>query len=113
VRLRARGKGEHPIRAQCDATGLPVRVHGQAGVLVIVETGAAQFAVAEPEAERLDQMQTASGVRAQTDDVAGIGRDLGLEKHYLEHRHHPARLSDRAKQWLLIKDLFGSDNKQR
>lgn len=47
-----------------------------AGVLVVVETGAAQARVVRLEAERLDQVQGDAGVGAQPYDVSGIGRNL-------------------------------------
>ena len=58
-------------------------LHG--GVLVVVEAGAAQARVVEREAQRLDQVQPRAGVRAQADDVAGVGRDFGLVEDDVEH----------------------------
>ena len=61
-------------------------MHAQRGVFVIIESCAAQLSVVKFEAERANQMQLRSGVGAQTDDVAGIRRNLGLIKDDMEHR---------------------------
>ena len=42
----------------------------------------------EREAQRSHEMQTATRVRAQPDDVAGVRGDLRLNQHDLEHGSH-------------------------
>ncbi len=53
--------------------------------LAIIQPGAAQFPVLQPEAERFDQVQARTGVGAQAHDVAGVGRNLGLIEHDVKH----------------------------
>ena len=55
-----------------------VFMHGQAGEFVIVQPGAFHFARIERETERFDQVQIRTGIGAQPDDVARIGRDFRL-----------------------------------
>jgi hypothetical protein len=37
-------------------------------------------------AERFDQVQRAAGGGAQARDVAGVGRNLGLDEHHVQRR---------------------------
>jgi hypothetical protein len=53
--------------------------------LVVVQTGAAQFRVVQREAQRLDQVQSAAGIGAEPDDIAGVRRNLRLVEDDLEH----------------------------
>ena len=55
------------------------------GILVVIQPGPAQRLVVEIEAERLDEMQFGAGVGAQTNDIAGIGRNFGLIEDDGEH----------------------------
>src|SRR5687768_9505816 len=80
------------------------------GELVIVEARALELPVVHRKAERLDQMKPAAGVGREANDVAGVGRDLGLDQDDIEHqdggrvrattqfttRAAPARFSVRA-----------------
>ena len=66
--------------------GIEGRMHPHAGVLVVVQPGAAQLPVVQREPERLDQVQPRAGVGAQPDHVAGVGRDLGRMQDDVEHR---------------------------
>jgi len=43
------------------------------------------MAAIRAETERLDQVQTRAGIRAQTDDVAGVWRDFGFDENDIEH----------------------------
>ena len=77
-------------------------MHLQRGVLVVVQPGALELLVLQGEAQRRDQVQPRPGVGAQADDVAGVGRNFGLEQDDVEHRrtaHHgigsPRRLRKR------------------
>ncbi len=56
------------------------------GELAVIEPGAPDRASIELESERLDQMQSAAGIGAQTDDVAGIRWNLWLVQDDLKHR---------------------------
>ena len=55
-------------------------MHADLSQLTVIEPGPPYRARIEPEAQRLDEVQAGAGVGAQPDDVAGIGRDLGLEQ---------------------------------
>jgi hypothetical protein len=61
-------------------------MHAQCRKLVVIQPGADQLFVFQRESKRPDQMQLATGVGAQADDVAGIGRDLRLVKDHMEHK---------------------------
>src|ERR1700679_2487750 len=53
--------------------------------VVIIEAGPLQALVIQAKSQRLDQMQSGAGVRAQANDVAGITRNLRLEQHDMKH----------------------------
>ena len=55
-----------------------------AGELVVIEAGAAQAGVVQLEPKGLDQMQSAAGVRTESDDVTGIGWDLRLAQNKMQ-----------------------------
>ena len=67
-------------------------VHAQCRKFMIIQPGAHELPVLQREAERLDQMQLATGVGAQADDIAGIWRDFRLIENHMEHEKLPARL---------------------
>ena len=52
---------------------------------MIIETGATQALVIEFEPQWLDQMQAKAGIGAQSDQVSGIRRNLGLEQNDIKH----------------------------
>ncbi len=54
-------------------------------ILVVVQPGAAHVAVFHAKAQGLDQMQGAACVGTQADDVAGVGRDFGVDEDDVEH----------------------------
>ena len=85
--LTAGAKGEHLCRraARYPHQCRPVRMDSQRGVFVVVKAGAAQARIIERERERRDQVQIATGIGAQADDVAGIRRDFWLYKHDVKH----------------------------
>src|SRR5882724_4611994 len=56
-----------------------------ARVLVVIQTGPAQLLVFHREPQRLDQVQRATRVGRQTDHVAGVGRDFGMNENDVEH----------------------------
>jgi hypothetical protein len=82
---RFRGEGKHPARFQNSDQLVPVVVNLEAGVLVVVQAGPAKLTVVDFETERFDQMEPASGVGAQADYVAGIGRNFGIKKNHIKH----------------------------
>ena len=67
----------------------------------IVETRPPHRALVEIEAERLDEMQRRTRVGAESDDIAGVGRDLRLEEDDTEHRLPIAQTG--------VSNLTGSD----
>ena len=60
-------------------------MHAEVCVLVIIEAGPLQACIIEGKAQRSDQMQPRTGVRAQANHVAGIRRDLGTMQDDIEH----------------------------
>ena len=65
--------------------GLPTGVALDAGVLVVIQASAAHLFVLHGKAQRLDQMQAAARVSRQTDDVAGVGWNFGLNQNDVKH----------------------------
>ena len=63
----------------------PVSVSCQFGVFVVVQTGAAHVFVFHGKTQRFHQVQGAAGVGRQADDVAGVGRDFGLDQNDMKH----------------------------
>jgi len=80
-----RGECEHAQRFHTPEKGLEVRMSFYLRPLTVIQSGAPQFLVLQPEAERFDQMQARAGVGAQPHDVAGVGRNLGLIEHDMKH----------------------------
>ena len=60
-------------------------MHVQLGELAVIQAGAAHRLARELEAERPHQMQRAAAIGRQAHDVAGVGRNLRLKKHDVEH----------------------------
>jgi hypothetical protein len=56
-----------------------------AGVLVVIQAGSAHLFVLHGKAQRLNQMQAAARVGGQTDDVAGVGWNFGLNQNDVKH----------------------------
>ena len=52
----------------------------------VVETGALEFAVVDAEAERLDQVQRASGGGTEPRDVAGVRWNLRFDQRDVQRR---------------------------
>ena len=61
------------LRKRC-----PIVVVANGSKLGVIQPGAAQAAVIPGKAKRVDEMQHRAGIGTETDDVAGIGRDLRL-----------------------------------
>jgi hypothetical protein len=53
--------------------------------LMVIQAGAAQLAVLQPETQGVNQMKLSPGIGAEADDVTGIGRNLRLEQGNMEH----------------------------
>src|SRR6266699_3913142 len=79
---------------------LPARVLGEPHVRPVIEAGAAEMAVVDREAERIDQVERRGGGEADAADRAGVLRDLGRDqddvhaggtlRRALAERHAPA-----------------------
>ena len=63
----------------------PVGVAQHGRVLVVVQARAAHVLVFHREAQRFDQMQGATGVGRQADDIARVGWDFGVDEDDVEH----------------------------
>src|SRR5262245_4451778 len=59
-------------------------VHVYPRELVVVEACAADGLALDIKAQGSDQVQGAARIRAETDHIAGIGRDLRLKEHDVE-----------------------------
>src|SRR5450759_1498214 len=65
---------------------VPALPHVKVYVFPVVESRAFQLALAEGEAERLDEMQCGAGGETRPAGVAGVPVDLGMHEHDME-RH--------------------------
>ena len=61
-------------------------MNDQPRVFVIVETGALELAIAQGEAERLDEVQFRARIRREADDVARVRRDFRVHQYDRNHR---------------------------
>src|ERR1700722_12285178 len=71
--------------AKFEQTIAEIRVNFDGCEIVIVEPRSLQALVIQKEAQRLDQVQSRAGVRAQAYGVTGIRRNLRLEQHDMKH----------------------------
>src|ERR1700719_973126 len=60
----------------------------------VIEPRALELAIVERKAERLDQMQRATGRRAEPGDVPGVRRNLRLDQHDVQRRVRRDVLTD-------------------
>src|SRR5450759_1675974 len=80
------GEREHARRIECRQAIRQSIMHAQARKLVIIQPGAKQLFILQREAERFDQMQLATGIGAQADDIAGVRRNLRLVQNHAKHK---------------------------
>ena len=86
VGLRAaRLDAEERRGSECREAAIETRVDAHGRELLIIEAGAAHGPRSELEAEWLHEVQGRARVGGEADDVAGVGRDLGLDQHDVEH----------------------------
>ena len=85
VALALGGAGKDPAVWQGGQTAGQVRVAAHIGKLVIIEAGTPHALVIPSKSQRFNQMQLVTRIGTQADDVAGVGRDFGLEQHYVQH----------------------------
>jgi len=86
----ARFDAEKTRPVQRFKTGRKVSVHLDGRELLIVEARTPHGLARELKSERLHKMQRAPAVGAEADDVPGVGWDLGLKEHDVEHVLQPA-----------------------
>ena len=72
--------------------GLPRGMDLYLDGIPIVEAGAAELGVGDLKAQRLDQMEAGAGGGAQAGDVAGVGRDFGMDEDDVERDGRPAEI---------------------
>ena len=89
ARLAPDREGERPPRGVNGVEGVERGVLVHRRPLVVVEAGAAQARLVEPESQRLHQMQRAAGVGAKPYDVARVRGDLRLIQDDVEHGPGP------------------------
>lgn len=65
---------------------LPVGMDGNAGKLVIIQSGAQQLLIFQRETQWFYEVQLRPRVGAQPYDIAGVRRDFRLVQNYVE-RH--------------------------
>src|SRR5687767_112023 len=65
--------------------------------LPIIHARPAQIPIIDLVAQRMNQMQPGPGHGAHAADISSIGRNLGLEKHHVQHGGHPPRRRKRIK----------------
>jgi hypothetical protein len=70
-------------------------VHDDVRQVVVVEPSPAELRLGQVEAEWLDQVEHGSGGRDQTDRVAGVPGDAGLEQDDVQHLVIVPRLTAR------------------
>lgn len=63
----------------------PCLMDDDGGEFVIIQPGTTELPIVELETQRLHQMQVNAGVGTETDDVAGIRRNLWLIEDDVEH----------------------------
>ena len=69
----------------------PVPVAVDVGEFVVIQPGPSQARVVQFEPQRTHQVQARAGIGAQADDIARVGRDLGLVEDDVQHRPISAR----------------------
>jgi hypothetical protein len=57
----------------------------QCGVLVVVEPGSAHVFVVKVKSQWLNQMQSATGIGRQANDIARVGWNFGLDQNNMKH----------------------------
>jgi hypothetical protein len=80
-----------PSPAERGARRSEVLVHVDRGELVVIQAGTPHRLAVQAESQRLDEMQLAAGIGREPDQVAGVGRDLGLEYDQVKHGSRCAR----------------------
>lgn len=79
------GHGEHAAILEALRAVDPIVVHGEGGKFMIVQSGSYQLFIVQRESERLYKMQPGTRIGAETDDIAGVGRDFRLIENDVKH----------------------------
>jgi len=80
------GQGEDPCRPRRGETCGQIRMLGDAREFTVVEPRPSQSRLVQRETQRMNQMQARPGIGAQTDHIAGVGRNLGLVEDDMQPR---------------------------
>jgi hypothetical protein len=51
----------------------------------VIKSGALEQSVVQRKTQRLDQVQLGAGICTQANDIAGVGRDFGLDQYNMKH----------------------------
>lgn len=87
----AGGEREQPARPDAIQAAGQVRMFFEAREFTVIEPGAPQAGLIESKAQGMNEMQASARVGAQTDDVARVGWDFGLEQNDVQDRFGPRR----------------------
>ena len=80
------GQGEDPCRPHRVEAGGQIRMLRDAHEFPVVEPRPSQSRLVQRETQRMNQMQVRPGIGAQTNHVAGVGRNLGLVEDDVQPR---------------------------
>src|SRR3569832_2156304 len=107
TRAAARGAGEQALRLHGDDEIVEALVHLHARVLVVIQSRATQARVVELEAQLTDQVQRRAGIGAEANDVAGVGRELGLIEDDMKHGRILLRRAARTCEAMRVSGMKG------
>lgn len=80
------GQGEDSCRPRRVETSGQIRMLRDAREFTVVEPRPSQSRLVQRETQRMNQMQARPGIGAQTDYIAGVGRNLGLVEDDMQPR---------------------------
>ncbi|VAY89681.1 conserved hypothetical protein [mine drainage metagenome] len=67
------------------ATGIPIGMHRQHHLLMVVQSSPTQVPITHLKAQWRNKVQTGSGIGTETNDITGIGRNFRLVQYHIEH----------------------------
>lgn len=76
-------------------TGVPSFMDGYRCEFVIIQSGPPYLFIVQRKTEWFDQMKSYAGIRAQANNIPGVGGNLWLIKDDVEHNTQPDGLDDR------------------
>lgn len=80
------GQGEDSCRPHRVEAGGQIRILRDAREFTVVEPRTSQSRLVQREAQRMNQMQVRAGIGAQTNHIAGVGRNLRLVEDDMQPR---------------------------